>query len=76
MNSDENSVLVTSHLRIALRNALILLPTVFFIGLLTGWALGRWDRTPIGAVLGALAALGFAAWAWHLYYRTRGLLHS
>ena len=66
--------LVLSHLRIAIRNALILFPTIFFIGIVTGWSLSQWHRTQVGAVLGALIGLGSFGWMTWLYSRTRGLL--
>jgi hypothetical protein len=75
MDHHETSLAV-NHLRAAVRNALILMPTVFFIGVLTGWALSHYNRAPNGALVGSLVGLGFLIWLTRLYYLTRGLLHQ
>ena len=64
-----------THLRIAVRNALILVVVGFMIGGLVGWALTHWSTAPIGAGLGALVGLGLLGWFMHMYSATSGLLH-
>lgn len=73
-DSDDTTA-IKAHLRIALRNGLILLPTVFFFGLMGGWALSHWARSRTAALAGSAVAASYAIWVWNLYYRTRGLLH-
>jgi len=66
---------ILNHLRAAVRNGVILLPTVFFIGALTGWALAAWPRTHVGAIAGTLFGLVTCTWVTWAFYRTRGLMH-
>jgi predicted membrane protein len=66
---------VEAHLRIALRNAQILVVVGFVVGGLVGWALNHWGTARIGAGLGALVGVGLLGWFMRMYSLTRGLLH-
>lgn len=64
-----------THLQVALRNALILFPTTFVIGVLSGWAISHVREALIGAIIGLLIGCGFTVWICWMYYTTRGVLH-
>lgn len=63
------------HLRIALRNGLILIVLAFAMGVAAGWALMHWNSAPIGAGLGVLIGAGFVGWFCRMWFATNGLLH-
>ncbi len=63
------------HLRIAIKNGVILITLSFVMGVAAGWAVMHWRSAPIGAVLGALIAAGFFLWFSRMWLVTRGLLH-
>jgi amino acid permease len=73
--NDRSAASIGNHLRVAIRNALLLFPLMFFMGALTGWALAHVNRAGIGAAVGALIGVAFALWITRMYYATRGLLH-
>ncbi len=73
--NDIDVVPILNHLRAAIRNGVILLPTVFVIGALTGWAFAAWHRTHLGAILGTLFGLLATTWVTWAFYKTRGLMH-
>lgn len=74
--TDNNLELMTNHLRAAIRSTVILLPTVFLIGVVVGWGISLWNTDPVSSIL----LLGFGTlttlWLTWLYRRTNGLLHS
>ena len=64
-----------NHLRLAVRNAVILLPTVFLLGMAAGWAISQWNLTILGAITGWLIPTAACTWLTRAYYKTRGLMH-
>jgi hypothetical protein len=71
----EPSYTLEAHIRIATRNAIVLLVVTFIVGGLVGWALCQWRRAPVGAGVGAVIGVGFLLWFCRMSYVTRGLLH-
>jgi len=65
-----------AHLKVAVRNALVLMGASFVIGVLTGWALGHWHTARFGAMVGSLVGVGFVAWYGWMFYSTNGVLHE
>lgn len=65
---------VLNHLRLAVRNAVILLPTVFVFGVIAGWGASMWRESWLSAVAGVAIGTAAAAWTTWVYYATRGLL--
>lgn len=63
------------HLRVAIRNATIMLVAAFGIGVSAGWFLRGWRTSPVAAIVGVLVGLGFIAWYCRMFYVTKGLLH-
>lgn len=63
------------HLRLAIRNGLILIILSFVMGVAAAWAATHWSTAPLGALLGATIGAGFVAWFVRMWVVTRGLLH-
>jgi hypothetical protein len=70
-----NTQLALNHLRVALRNGLVLQVAVFALGCIGGWGIASWSRDPVRSVSVAIGALVPASWFIWAYYRTSGLLH-
>ena len=62
------------HRRLAVRFAVVLLPTVFIVGIIAGTAARLWTENRGAAVLVAALAIWVVAWLTFAYYRTDGLL--
>jgi hypothetical protein len=70
-----NAAMAELHLRIVLKNGLILIVLTFLMGLAAGWALMHWRSAPVGAGLGTVIGIAFVAWFCRMWLATGGLLH-
>ena len=69
-----DAALANLHLRIVIKNGLILLVLSFVMGTGVGWALTHWGEAPAGAAVGGLVGAGFVAWFCMMWIATNGLL--
>jgi hypothetical protein len=66
---------VLNHLRLAIRNGVILIPTAFVHGLVVAWGISKWPETRLGASFVVALGTVLVVWLTWAYYRTRGLMH-
>ena len=66
---------VELHLRIAIRNGVILIVLSFAMGVAAAWAAMHWKSAPVGAAVGVLIGAGCVVWFARMWFVTSGLLH-
>lgn len=63
------------HLRLAVRNGLIVMVLCFALGAILGWVLSHLSTARLGGLVGGAIVIAMAGWSVWVYADTAGLLH-